>query len=88
MISLKDPDEIVIERAKTYIHSTESYRAMQFAYFCVFGLKEPIYSAYHLAKCDPKTLLMLRSDSQHKMLLLQQVLGEEDDWIFEVTWQV
>ena len=79
---------MVVDRAKSYVHDAKNHRAMQFAYQSIFGSKEPVYSDYHLSLCDPKTLLMLRSDSQHKMLLLQQVLGEEDDWSFEVTFQV
>ena len=79
---------MVIERAKHYLHSTEDARAMQYAYLCIFGLKEPVYSDYHLSLCDPKTLLMLRSEDEQKMLLLHGVFADEDDWKFEVTIEV
>ena len=79
---------MVVERANNYIHSLENHRAMHYAYLCVFGHKEPIYSSYHLSLCDPKTLLMLRSESTSKFLLLQQVLNGADGVTFEVTFQV
>ena len=61
---------------------------MQFAYQSIFGIKEPVYSDYHLSLCDPKTLLMLRSEDEQKMLLLHGVFADEDDWKFEVTIEV
>ena len=79
---------MVVERANNYIHSLDNHRAMHYAYLCIFGHKEPIYSSYHLSLCDPKTLLMLRSDSTSKFLLLQQVLNDADDVTFEVTFEV
>ena len=78
----------MIERAKKYKHSTENPRAMQFAYQSIFGVKEPVYSGYHLSLCDPKTLLMLRSDSQQKMLLLHNALVEDNKFKFEVSIEV
>ena len=79
---------MIIERAKHYLHSTEDARAMQYAYLCVFGLKEPVYSDYHLSLCDPRTLLMIRSDNNQKVLLLQDVMTEEDGWKFAITFEV
>ena len=37
---------------------------------CAFGLKEPIYSAEHLSLCDDNTLLMLRTETEDKLVLL------------------
>ena len=80
----------MIERAKNYLHSTENPRAMQFAYQSIFGIKEPVYSDYHLSLCEPKTLLILRSDSQQKMLLLHKALATrvDDELKFEVSIEV
>ena len=79
---------LVIERAKNYIHNAGKHGAMQFAYQSIFGNKEPIYSDYHLSLCDSKTLLILRSDSQQKVLLLKHVQENGDGWNFEITREV
>ena len=79
---------MVIERAKNYVHNAGMHRAMQFAYQSIFGNKEPVYSDYHLSLCDPKTLLMLRSASQQKVLLLKHVQKDGDGWNFEITQEV
>ena len=79
---------IVIERAKSYMHSTENPRAIQFAYQSIFGTKEPVYSDYHLSLCDPKTLLIVRSDTNQKVLLLQDVITDDDGWKFAITFEV
>ena len=84
----QDPDDDVVARANTYVHSLDDHRAMHFAYLCIFGHKEPIYSSYHLSLCDPKTLLMLRNESTLKFILLQQVLNGGDGVTFEVSFQV
>ena len=84
----KDPEVMVIERAKNYVHDTGKHRAMQFAYQAIFGNKEPIYSDYHLSLCDPKTLLILRNDSQQKVLLLKHVQENDEGWNFEITREV
>ena len=79
---------MVVDRAKSYVHDAKNHRAMQFAYKSIFGSKEPVYSDYHLSLCDPKTLLMLRSDSQQKVLLLKHVWTDGDGWKFEITREV
>ena len=79
---------LVIERAKNYVHNAGKQRAMQFAYQSIFGNKEPVYSDYHLSLCDPKTLLILRSDSQQKVLLLKHVWENGDGRNFEITREV
>ena len=84
----QDPDDEVVARANNYIHNLDNHRAMHYAYLCTFGLKEPIYSSYHLSLCDPKTLLMVRSESTSKFLLLQKVLKGANDTTFEVTFEV
>ena len=78
----------MIERAKAYMHSTENPRAIEFAYQSIFGTKEPVYSDYHLSLCDPRTLLMIRSDNNQKVLLLQDVMTEDDGWKFAITFEV
>ena len=35
---------------------------MHFAYQCIFGLKEPIFSEEHLRLCDDNALIELKSD--------------------------
>ena len=78
----------MIDRAKAYMHSTENPRAIQFAYQSIFGTKEPVYTDYHLSLCNPKTLLMIRSDTNQKVLLLQDVLTDDDGWKFAITLEV
>ena len=85
---IQDPNDVVLARARNYLHSLDNHRAMQYAYLCVFGLKEPIYSAYHLALCDPKTLLMVRSETKQRFILLRQVKNVENGWSFDVTFEV
>ena len=70
------------------MHSTENPRAIEFAYQSIFGTKEPVYSDYHLSLCDPRTLLMIRSDNNQKVLLLQDVMTEDDGWKFAITFEV
>ena len=56
-----------------YTIPKKEVRAMHFAYICVFGMKEPIFSEHHLSLCDDMTLLLLRKDDECKPLLLHKV---------------
>jgi len=68
--NLEDEEDLIMERALAYKVPAQEVRSLQFAYLCAFGLKEPVYSAEHLSLCDDKTLLMLRTETEEKMVLL------------------
>ena len=59
---LQDPDEAIIERAKCYKVPKTEVRPLHFAYQCIFGLKEPIFSEEHLRLCEDNALIEIKSD--------------------------
>ena len=58
----QDPDEVILERAKTYKVPKTEVRPLHFAYQCIFGQKEPIFSEEHLSLCNDNALIELQSD--------------------------
>ena len=69
---LEDEHDLIMERALAYRIPEQEVRSLHFAYMCAFGLKEPVFSAEHLSLCDNKTLLMLRTEEEEKMVLLNK----------------
>ena len=69
----EDDSDLVLERAMTYKVPRKEVRALHFAYTCAFGLKEPIFSEEHLSLCDDQTLLLLKTEDDTKVVILQTV---------------
>ena len=53
---------MIIEKAKIYKIPKTEVRPLDFAFKCIFGLKEPIFSEEHLRLCDDDALIELKSD--------------------------
>ena len=58
----QDDDEEILKRAKEYKIPNTEVRPLHFAYQCIFGFKEPIFSEEHLRLCDDNALIELKSD--------------------------
>ena len=88
---LQDDGDDVIARAIEYripkgevIKHVERKRTVRFAFTCVFGAKEPIFSGYHLAICEENSLLLLRDEDGIKYILFHKVEKEK----FQVSFLV
>ena len=81
----QDPTDFVIERAISYtIPHGKELPPMYFLLICYFGIKRPIFSAFHLSMCDEKTLLILQDENAIRILLFQKY----EHGIFHVSLQV
>ena len=81
----QDPTDFVIERAISYtIPHGKELPPMYFLLICYFGMKRPIFSAFHLSMCDEKTLLILQDENAITVLLLQKYKHGK----FHISFQV
>ena len=75
---------MVLDRAREYTIPHTIFRPMQFAYFGISGIKEPIFSELHLALCEDFTLLLLRKESVSIPIILHRVEKDKFYVSFEV----
>lgn len=71
-MDMQDNDELILQRAGFYVIPNKEVRPLHFAYFCVFGVKEPVFSEDHLSLCNDKTLLLLRTEEEDTLVLLHK----------------
>jgi len=71
-LDMQDDDELILQRAGFYLLPKTEVRPLHFAYFCVFGVKEPVFSEDHLSLCNDKTLLLLRTEEEDTLVLLHK----------------